>query len=195
MTLFCIGDSIVEGKASTPTFSFVEQVAARLSVGVINLASGGSTVTDVRTQLAALSPSAGDLLLVGFGVNDSRWRTSMADHEVPMADFKAQCQLLAHELTESSAGACFLLSQVPVIDERLNPYKPDKTYRVKWQAEYERIKVATLVPTGSYIDAWSRWNQRGREWMLSVMADGLHPNDEGHSLLADVVVEHIAAEV
>jgi lysophospholipase L1-like esterase len=186
MQLVFIGDSIVEGKSAAPGESFAELLGNVWPGDVRNIAQGGSTVIDTRSQLASLAALV-DLVVVGFGVNDSRWRDSKLGHEVGLNDFRSECEALKNEL--GRMRSTILLSQIPVVDHLLAPYKPDKTYRRVWQQEYEAVKRTALQSPGvSYIDLWMPWCDEPSDWQKRMMPDGLHPASAGHRFIFDQVM-------
>lgn len=184
--LVLIGDSIVEGKSAAAGESFAELLADVWRGNVRNISKGGSTVIDTRSQLASLTAPV-DLVLAGFGVNDSRWRESKSGHEVALDHFRSECDALGLELARM--GGAILISQVPVVDHLLAPYKPDKTYRRSWQEAYEAVKRSVLgIPGVTYVDLWTPWSAEPSDWQERMMPDGLHPSSAGHRFVFDQIM-------
>ena len=129
---------------------------------MFNLGIGGETSTKLlarfQVECEARNP---DIMLIGIGVNDSRKVGS------PNSGYDVPTKLFSENL-----GKLFNISQ------QLSPVT---------------IFVG-MVPVIPYIDNFTKWKKLGKPLFglgkpkyLKFLADGLHPNDEGHSLIFETV--------
>lgn len=181
----CYGDSIAEGwSASAPGLAWPAVAARRFGLDVVNLgyagAARGETVT--AEQIAALDAPA--VISVAHGTNC--WSRIPHSATQMMADMDAFLKVVR----EGHPGV-----EVVVCSPVLRPDAEDT--RNKLGATLDDLREAIEDVTMSRIE-------RGDEHLTLVrgggvlrsehLADGLHPSDEGHRLLASAFGERIAAK-
>ncbi len=192
MHLVAIGDSIIQGKAAHSGLSWIEQACRELArdgyeISLTNRGEGGDNIEKVSTRLNRdcldLDP---DIVVLGVGANDCRYRPSLNSQEIPLKRFSSSLnQVIRRILDESPAQIC-LSGQVPVVDHLVDPYKLDKHYRRDLQIAYEdEIRKAAFAHSIAYIEYFPVWIQFGEEFIMSHLDDGLHPNNAGHKAMAE----------
>lgn len=160
--LFC-GDSITQGAVSEPHQSYTAVIAAGLQHDLHNLGIGGSkmngNIGGVRGEISF------DIAAVAFGTNDF-------SAQIPLDFFAMEACSLLRNLREAQPTApIFLLTPLPRPDENIQAVALER-YReaLRILANESRrvfcLEGPALLPEG-----------------VDLLADGLHPNDEGHKLI------------
>ncbi|HLL29309.1 MAG TPA: GDSL-type esterase/lipase family protein [Xanthobacteraceae bacterium] len=186
-----IGDSVIAGKCADPNRGWVDIFARELShnqstIKLINNGRGGSTIAEIRRRLQKdCIDQKPDVVILGIGVNDSRFRPSQSAAETPIEKFRAGLDGILFAIREKTRAKIIVAGQVPVIDRLVDPFKDDKHYRRASQLEYEReLHEASVQYQALFIDNFTRWVERGEEFIRSHLEDGLHPNNAGHRDIA-----------
>ena len=165
--LVAFGDSLVEGIGSTNGNDFVSVLSRRVNREIINLGIAGDTTKQGLARLnevIALKPKAVILLLGG---ND-------AIQKVPIEETFSNLEQIIDGV-HSSGGAVVLVGvQGGIIGDRFK--KPFK--------ELANKKDVAFVP--DILD--------GLIGNISLMADAIHPNDDGYVIMADRI-EPILMEI
>ena len=165
------GDSIVEGwVASGPSGAWPAIAGRRFGLDHVNLGYAGSARGELASaeQIAALDA---DVISVSHGTNC--WTRTPHSFDQMKANTAAFLQVLRDGHPDTPIVVCS-----PVIrpDAESTPNKLGATLadlrRAMEEAALERGDV-TLVPGGDVLTA-------------EHLADGIHPSDEGHEVLADV---------
>lgn len=163
--LLTIGDSITTGHPQPSDQAWPSILARETGLDVVNRARNGATSTDVLAGLDTLLREYQPTLVIAtVGGNDFLRRQSLADAELNIRD-------IAREVTAS--GAQFLLLGL---------------------AEWQRSEVHPIYPraleglSGVHLDATILPHVYSKR---SLRADPVHPNAEGHRLIAERVMQWI----
>jgi len=191
LTLLAIGDSVIQGRSASRGQGWIRQCCdllrgAGLDIRLIQKAAGGLTSDDLiaGSYLKDSLDSKPHLVILGLGVNDSRFRRSISGPEVPLDRFRSNIRTILASVRRTRATVV-VSGQVPVIDSLTNPYKPDKYYARSYQLPYEQsLFVLAHRHKALFLDHFSRWLGSGESFISAHSADGLHPNDAGHTDLA-----------
>ena len=190
-TVVAIGDSVIEGKAALEDKGWVYLFSNHLrglgfEHSLVNNGSGGNTSEDVRRSLRedCLNHNP-DLVILGVGVNDSRFRPSKGGNDVELRRFQENVRYIVEQVRAlSKASNMIVVGQAPVIDELVDPYKPDKHYRRALQVPYERVLEEQAKSSQStFVPIFDEWVSRGDDFVRTHLADGLHPNVDGHQVI------------
>ena len=192
VTLCLMGDSIAEGYDSSGFHGwpphqpgFARLVASGLeqeyggAVDLRNLAVAGSTAADALWAIAGDAFSASDLAIVAFGMNDA----SYAD----AAEFAANIAALLKRIREAAPHAEIVL---------VSPMLPTAACSWVVHARFEEYRQALAQLTGDGValaDVTATWTRIvARKNPLDLSGNGLnHPNDFGHRIYAQVILERI----
>ena len=155
-------------------------------MSLINNGRGGYTISQLQKRLHRdCIDHQPDVVILGVGVNDSRFRPSQLGAETPIEQYRAGLGEILRTIGEKTGAKIIVSGQVPVIDGLVDPYKEDKHYRRILQIEYEReLHNASVQYQALFIDNFARWLERGEEFINSHLEDGLHPNTLGHRDIA-----------
>lgn len=180
------GDSITDGYGVLRGFvSYLVEMISRahpgLELSTINTGLSGDNSGDAiyRLQRDVLD-HVPDLVTVNFGVNDAfSW--------VSVEKFGSNLEEMVDAIRENGCSRIVLVSS-EVIPEP-NAEKKVLPYWEKMRQVAERMGVV-------YADANGRWRKLLEEgtdqWSLIIPGD-MHPNEEGHRVIADAVFEAIEA--
>jgi lysophospholipase L1-like esterase len=180
------GNSFVEGVGAEEA-GWAYQVAATTPDEVTVSGEGGNNSRDLLRRAPTLANTVLDLVLLEIGLNDSRWRPSSQDHEVPLPEFTANLHAL-HSLFRASGSRMFGFLGLTEVDEDLaDPYKEDKHYRNRDIKQYDEAirEVARHVGAG-YVSLPSLRGEPG------LLVDGVHPTQRGHDRIAQAVLTWLA---
>lgn len=184
--ILIVGDSFVEGVGDQEKGGWASRLAQIDGMAVTFDGVGGRTAQDVDLLKDCL-PSGFDLAILQIGINDSRFRNSLGEAEVPLKQFKELIDRIAATLkTRAHRVAVMGLTRV---DESLtDPYKPDKSYRNRMIDTYDACLregasngIYDYIPVPSLIDG------------KNLLSDGLHPSPNGHQLLLEAALLYIDA--
>lgn len=177
------GDSFVEG-VGTVHGGWAQKFAVKpgCDAEIVIKGIGGQNTADLLARLEdelALQP---EIVVVGIGTNDSRWRPSLDRHEIPLAEFRRNLEILIARILERNAMPVLL--GLTRVDEALTiPFKEDKIYRNQYLAAYsDNIRYVARALGGTFIAMPELANTPG------MLSDGLHPSEPGHRVLLEAVL-------
>lgn len=164
-TIVCFGDSITAGYGVRPEEAFPSLIAERLDMPVINAGRSGDTTYDglarLERDVLAYDPR---VVLVEFGGNDFRKKV---DTEETIRNLQRMVECI------TGRGAIVVVMEIRI-----------GLLRDKYLAGYEEVVEANdafLLP-----DFMS-----GLLGNHKLTIDGIHPNAEGHRMIAERVVEKL----
>ena len=170
-TLVIIGDSLTEGYGVSRDEAYPARVERKIEASgrhwkVINSGVSGSTAASAPARVAWALKSKPDLLVLALGANDGLRGSPLADVERNLARALTLCReakvkvLLVGIRVPPNYGAKFA-GEVKAMFERLA----------------REFKVALMPYMLDHVAGVAALNQ----------SDGLHPNANGHAVLADSV--------
>lgn len=158
-----------------------------------------------EADVLAHSPSC---VVVQFGINDSMvdvWKDPPAtEPRVPLELFLQNLQYFATKI-RSSGGKVFLVTQqrlswTPKLRELYGraPYRPSEPDGLNGILDSYAAATRTLareegIPLVDVHDAWLKFPGETGEAVSNLLADGMHPNDRGHEIIASLLMEKILA--
>jgi lysophospholipase L1-like esterase len=180
LKIIAYGDSITAGgEASKLSLQFPARYADDLrrrfpkaSITLENTATGGDTTREGLVRLAdnVLSRHP-DLVLIAFGMNDHNIGS------VPVAEFKANLELMIERIRAATGAEIILLSCFPP-----NPLWHYGSHHMEDYAE--ATKQAAAESRAAYADVFGVWQRvLQRKDPPSLLGNNInHPNDFGHWL-------------
>lgn len=175
------GDSFVEGVGGSDG-GWAQRLARTSSDMTVEIRGyGGHTSDDLLQRVADELAYKPTLVIVGIGINDARWRPSLAGHDVPLARFASNIAAIASAVTTIGAESVFV--GLTSVDETLTtPYKPDKFHRNSDSARYDAtLKSLAGAHAAGYVCG------PDLAAVPDALCDGLHPSDIGHGLILRAV--------
>jgi lysophospholipase L1-like esterase len=170
-----IGDSLTSGWAVRRGFfdRFCDVLEHRHVGSVIsrhNAGVPGDTVSGGVARISALLARDPDVIIIQFGLNDMR-------SDEPVAAFEHSLSQLARAALQFSVLP-MLATSCPL---------PDEALAASVAPYYEAIRrsaFACRVPLADLEEHWVSQHGRPAPGCPLFLADGVHPNDEGHGILA-----------
>lgn len=195
--------------------SFVARCERRLGLPIDNLARFGSTITHGLKNLDRYNRliAAGDYVVLEFGGNDCNfdWKSVAVNPDAthrpftPIDIFRAEYAVAIDKVR--CVGAQPVLLSLPPIDGKLffdyicqnldrnnimQFIDADVHYIQDWHEQYNlevfKLACAKRVPI---IDISTVFLEQ-RRLAPFYCADGMHPNDTGHQLIADAIMQYVS---
>jgi len=151
-----------------------------------------------------------DLLIVQFGINDSAvdvWKKPPATSpRVPLSSFRRNLTRIV-ELTRHGERKVILMTPNPMrwtaemkAMYGKAPYKPADPdgFNVLLKDYAEAVRDVAAEQKIPLVDVYEAFLEHGRQKGRSVdqlLSDGVHPNDRGHEIVAQLLVEQIVAAI
>jgi acyl-CoA thioesterase I len=194
--------------------SYTNLVRDHLKGVVYNAAKFGSTIVDGLKRLSNdVLRRKPDIVLIEFGGNDCDYHWDRIV-ENPSGEFQpnTECSTFYNLLTEL-VNKLDSMKIVPVLVS-LPPLDPDKYFRwISHNSEHAKKNILQFIGSISHIYAWhERYNAailrvaeetktrlidirsaflREDDYTKLVCADGIHPNKEGHKVIAETILQYI----
>lgn len=155
-------------------------------IQVLNLGIGGDTSTGVLKRLEAevearYSASWPFAFIFAIGTNDERVKNGQI--ETPLEEFKQSIQGIIDAARKHTDKILFI--GLPPLAENTVSFK-DQEYSDKRIAEYEHAAREIVQSSGlPFIEVRSAFEGSSENLFSD---DKLHPNDDGHAILADIIV-------
>jgi lysophospholipase L1-like esterase len=205
------GDSTTaphEGVKQVYTQRLAKTLKARgIEVEVINAGVSGDTTADARKRFEKdVLGHEPDLVVIQFGLNDSAVDVpeGRIEPQLPRQAYEQNLDYFVKTL-ESRGIRVILMTQNPVIwtDELRSacgrpPYNPDDRwgFNVLNQQYAESARGLARTHDVPLIDVYRHYldyDQVPGQTADSLLSDGVHPNDEGHTLVAELLARQIDA--
>lgn len=193
-----IGDSFVDGAGATDRYGWAYRLADAIDGYDVRVrGTGGDTVEDVLVRLdedvLALDP---DLVVLQVGINDSRLRASFdTENDVPPERYETGLREFVARVrgARESPPRIAVVGTVPLDEELTRPFKPDKEYTTASSRRYNEIARRVCRDVGAeFVDVFAAFASRAPDG--SLLADGLHPNDDGHDLICELAADALFRE-
>ena len=175
------GDSFIEGVGGSNGGWAQRLVRSTAEITIDVRGIGGHTSDDLVRRVDDELAGKPTLVIVGIGINDARWRPSLAGHDVPISRFARNISAIAAAVTTAGAESVFI--GLTSVDEALTtPYKPDKFHHNVHSARYDATLRSVVGDHGArYVSG------PDLAAVPDALADGLHPSDIGHDLILSAI--------
>lgn len=214
--LIVLGDSIARGvmyDAANGKYTIFrdtfERALKSLGVCVHNYSKPGCTAEAAYPILDRLTPTEGAIMAIEFGGNDSDLPWQEVEHSplkahrasVPLEDFAPRLKTLVERARQLGAFPV-IVTPLPVVAERylkwisrsfnesaILQYLGSSQYIYRWQERYAYAAMSAAREANCPVfDLRSLFLER-RDFENLMSPDGIHPNQEGHLLIRDAVVD------
>lgn len=166
-TIVAFGDSLVTGYGTTDNSDFVSILSTKLGVPVQNLGRNGDTTATARERVAEVVRQQPDIVILLLGGNDALQR-------VPVAQTRENLDAILTTLRQVSSVRIHIVL-VGVMGNVISD-----PYRTVFEdlAKRHGVEYVPNILAGIY----------GHE---SLMSDQIHPNNEGHRMMAERILPAI----
>jgi len=138
-----------------------------------------------RSEVIARQP---DWLVVSFGINDA-WQDKGrgTPSRLPLPRFRERLTAFVHAM-DSIGGKTVILGPNP-LGKRYEGFRKRRLNRYRKAAH--RVARRTGALWADKYPLFRREARRTGQPLDSLLLDGMHPNDEGHALVASIICQHI----
>jgi len=173
--LVVLGDSLTEGYGVAKEQAFPAILEKKITASgkkwtVVNAGVSGSTTASALGRLKWLLKSKPDLILIALGANDGLRGLKVEESEKNLAE--------AIEFLQKQ--------KIPVVLAGLfMPPNYGKEYTEKFKKMYVHLAKKYKVPLIPFVLEKVAGNPKLN------LADGIHPNEEGHKIIAETVYQEL----
>ncbi|MBI5817791.1 MAG: exo-alpha-sialidase [Verrucomicrobia bacterium] len=208
VTLVAFGDSTTALRGSLTVYATILQEELR-GVRVINAGIGGNTTEMGRARfdkdVLAHKPA---IAIIQFGINDSAmdvWKKPPATKpRVAPERYEANLRHFVETLKSRDARVILMtpnpLRWTPKLKEMYGkpPYKPDDPdgFNVLLDNYADIVRKVARETGAALVDAreaFAAQNRKTNETVDALLLDGMHPNDRGQRLVAELLIDHLLA--
>jgi lysophospholipase L1-like esterase len=177
---------------------------------VINAGVPGNTTAQAMARLESdVLTHEPDLVIIQFGINDGMidvWKDPPATvSRVSKSDFEHNLRAMIKRIRETHGHVILMtpnpLCWVPFLKQLYGkpPYRPDDPQGLTFiLADYAQIvrdvAKAENLPLVDVYQAFEAYGQQPGHRLEHLLPDGVHPNDAGHRLVGDLLIETIQAK-
>ncbi len=186
-TYLIVGDSFVKGTGASELqngWAYLLKERYDQSKFIIS-GVGGDNIEAVNSRLNDLLKEKYDIVILGVGINDSRYRPSLGGFEVSLDNFKDGLSNFAQRVRSQNRSVKIYIVELTYVNESLtSPYKPDKYYSNENIKKFNQAIIETAKNLGVKVIKAPSLNNRP-----NLLSDGLHPSDLGHFELYKSIIE------
>lgn len=182
-SVLIIGDSYVEGVGAKENEGWAFLLKRKYPNCNFTISGRGGDHTE---KLLYRFPSKRyDIYIIQIGTNDSRYRPSRDEEEVPINHFQTNLSRLLKKIYVDNKNAkIMIVGLLFVNEEKTSPYKKDKYYKNRNIRKYDRyLKEFSKKDNIIYVSLDKMLKRKN-----SVL-DGLHPSENGHVMISEIVAE------
>ena len=209
-TIVAFGDSTTAPRGKIKVYAQIIQdclLSKTKAVRVINAGVGGNTTAMGRARFEkdVLSRSP-DLVIIGFGINDSAvdvWKKPPSDKpRLPRSEYEENLRYFVRALKGKNARVILMtpnpLRWTAVLKQTYGkpPYNPDDPdgFNLLLRGYAESVRKIAREENVPLVDVFAAFGAHATRAGASVdelLLDGMHPNDRGHRIVADLLLEAI----
>ncbi len=211
-TLVAFGDSTTAPRGSTEVYATLlarELAFEGRDVRVVNSGIGGHTTANGKARfekdVLAHEP---EVAVIQFGINDSAvdvWKKPPATGpRMALADYRKNLTAFAQALKQRGARVILMTPNPIYWSPTLlklyahPPYRPEDPdgMNVLLREYAEAVRAIARDEGAGLIDVFEAFKKADEQparkpgWLCR---DGMHPDDDGHRLVADLLIEHLSA--
>jgi lysophospholipase L1-like esterase len=212
LRIVAFGDSTTATRGKLPVYAGLletELPAKGLNAVVINAGIGGHSTRMGRGRferdVLAHRPA---LVIIQFGINDAAvdvWKEPpVSEPRVPLADYRSNLEFFIDRLRAAHAKVVLMTPNPTRWTDRLRqkygkaPYRADDPdgFNTLLRTYAEAVRQVAREKKVELVDVYAEYQSFGAREGQSVDAlllDGMHPNEKGHRLVADLLLARIPA--
>jgi lysophospholipase L1-like esterase len=211
-TIVTFGDSVTAPRGSLAVYSKLladELSIAGKDVKVINAGIGGHTTANGKSRFEKdVLANQPDVVVIMFGINDAAvdvWKEPAATGpRVPLADYRQNLTTMVQTLKAKGARVVLMTSNPIYWSETTwpryakPPYRPDDVdgFNVVLRDYVQAVREIAKAEGVGLVDVFAALTANAAKpghKPGALTLDGMHPNDEGQRIIADLLIEHFAA--
>jgi lysophospholipase L1-like esterase len=208
ITIVAFGDSTTAVRGSTKVYATLLQEELR-NVRIINAGVSGNTTEMARKRFEQdILRHQPQIVIIQFGINDAAvdvWKTPAAtEPRVPLERYEANLRHFVQTLKSKKARVVLMtpnpLRWTPKLKEMYGqpPYRPENVegFNAPLAPYCEAARRVAREEGAELLDiqqAFVEYAQKRGVTVDSLLSDGMHPNDDGHRIEADLLRERILA--
>ena len=208
VTIVAFGDSTTAVRGETVIYAAILPEELH-NVQVINAGVPGNTTEMARTRFDAdVLSHQPQVAIIQFGINDSMvdvWKTPPATlPRVSLERYEANLRHFVRTLKSNNTRVLLMtpnpLRWTPKLKEMYGrlPYQPDDPdgLNIRLATYCEVVRRVAREEGAELIDVQQAFFEQAQKQGVSVdklLLDGMHPNDQGHRIVADLLIERILA--
>lgn len=209
--IVAFGDSTTAARPPLPVYAELlpRRLAAELGVTVkiINAGVRGNTTEHARQRLAVdVLAKQPDLVIIQFGINDSAmdvWKTPPETHtRVTKEAYRKNLEYFVAEIRRQHGQVIFMTPNPKQWSEGMRqrygkpPYQVDdpdgfnlnlRPFAEEMRQVAGELAVPLLDVMAAYDESWRTNPQK------SLLSDGIHPNEAGQEMVADLLLAFLKA--
>jgi lysophospholipase L1-like esterase len=212
-TIVAFGDSTTAKRGPLPIYSDIlrtELPIHGLAVRVINSGIGGNHTDQARTRFEAdVLKHNPDTVVIQFGINDAAvdvWKDPPATQpRVDVASFGDNLKFFVRRLRSKGIAVVLMTPNPMRWTLKLRnlygkpPYDPGSVdgFNVLLNQYAEVVRAVARSESVALIDVSKRFTEFGDQQgnrVDDLLSDGMHPNERGHRLIADQLIEQMVSK-
>lgn len=213
VTLVAFGDSTTAPRGSVQIYLDClksDLPKKGMKVDLINAGIGGNTTEDARGRFAKdVLDRHPDVVVIQFGINDSAidvWQTPPATHpRVTIDRYTSNLEYFVVTLQKQECKVILMtpnpIRWTPSLKKKYGkpPYRPNAPdgFNVILQTYAEGVREVAQKNKVLLVDVYAAFQAYGKGKSHSfdeLLLDGMHPNDKGHRLVANLLLKEILSE-
>jgi lysophospholipase L1-like esterase len=208
MTVVAFGDSTTARRGATKVYATILQEELQ-NVRVINAGVGGNTTEMARNRFEIdVLRNQPQIAIIQFGINDAAvdvWKTPPATTpRVSLERYEEHLRFFAQTL-KAYRTRVVMMTPTPIrwtakLREMYGkpPYRPEVEdgFNTLMTPYCEAVRRIAREESVEFLDMQQGFVEGARKLGVTVdalLADGMHPNDKGHRIEADLLLGHVFA--
>ncbi|HWL52412.1 MAG TPA: GDSL-type esterase/lipase family protein [Chthoniobacteraceae bacterium] len=203
LTVVTFGDSTTAERTGAVVYTTLLQRETDPGLRWINRGVPGNTTAMARERFERdVVAEAPDIVVIQFGINDAAvdvWKSPpVLEPRVPLARYEENLRYFLHSLKATQARPIVMTPNpqrwtAPLLERYGRaPYCPQEetgfTRILETYAEAaRRIAGEEGVPLVDIYERHALWERENGRPCSELLSDGMHPNSEGHRLVADAL--------
>lgn len=184
-SILIIGDSYVEGVGAKKNEGWAFLLRNKMPKHIFEISGIGGDHTE--KILNRFPEKKYDIYIIQTGTNDSRFRPSRNEEEVPIDKFKNNLLRIINKIYIINNNAkIMLIGLLFVKEEKTSPYKPDKYYKNFIIRKYDNKLIDFAQENNiTYVSLGKMLQNKDS------VHDGLHPSENGHVMISQIVAKEL----
>lgn len=128
-----------------------------------------------------------DLVLVDFGINDAAIDVRKGEARIPLPDFKRNMEYMVKEMQQNGIKVVLMTPNARGGNRKISLNKDLANYADVILALSKKYKTGFVDNFKMFME----FPAKSGESLDSLLLDGIHPNDRGHEMMAELITQEI----